>query len=54
MLTKAFNGLEQRLEGWPGSVLTVALLLAAVLLVITALKASNTEKALTLAYVVFP
>lgn len=54
MLTKAFTGLEQRLEGWPSTLLTIALLVAAGLMIMTAIRGSNSEKALTLAYVIFP
>ena len=50
----AFHRFERWLAGWPNGVLTLALLLAAVVLVLIALRGTPTEKALAGAYVFFP
>lgn len=49
-----FHRFEQWLEGWPNSVLTLALLLGAVALVVIALRGQPSLKALALAYIVLP
>lgn len=50
----AFTKIEQKLQGWPDGVLTILLLVAALGIVLIAFKASPLQKAVTLAYVVFP
>jgi hypothetical protein len=47
--------LEQRFEGWPGSVLTLMLLVgSAVIAAIALFSKSNVVKAIVLAYIVLP
>ena len=46
--------LETALEGWPDGALTAALIVAAVLLVWVALRATAIEKAVVAAWVFFP
>ena len=53
-IKRAFVQFENMLEGWPSGVLTVVLLLAAVVLVLIALRGTAIEKAIAAAYVIFP
>lgn len=46
--------LEARLQGWPDTLLTVALVGAGALLILAAFTAPTTLKAILLAWVVFP
>ena len=50
----AFRQFEGWLAGWPDDVLTLALFVAAGLLLYTALRGRTMQKAVALAYVVFP
>ena len=50
----AFKRFEHWLTGWPNGVLTVALVLAAVVLVVIAFTGRPWEKAIAAAYVFFP
>lgn len=50
----AFRSFERWLTGWPDDVLTLALFVAAALLVYTALRGRTLDKAVALAYVVLP
>ena len=50
----AFRRFEAWLAGWPDSVLTVVLLVAAVVLVLIAFTGKPREKAIAAAYVFFP
>lgn len=55
MANKFMTDFEQRLEGWPGSMLTIALLVgAAVIAAIALFSKSNVVKAIVLAYIVLP
>lgn len=53
-IRRAFVRFESMLEGWPSGALTVALLIAAGVLVLIALRGTATEKAIAAAYVYFP
>lgn len=54
MLTHWFTDVEKKLQGWPNGALTLALLSAAVILVLIALRASPAVKAGALVYVWLP
>lgn len=53
-IKRAFDRFEAWLNGWPNGALSVFLIVAAVVLVIIALRGKPYEKAVALAYVVFP
>lgn len=53
-LIALYQTLESYLKGWPDQTLTVALIMAAIVLVWIALKAPATAKAVALSYVIFP
>lgn len=54
MLTQLFTNIDARLRGWPTGVLNAALVLAALALLLIAWRGTPIQKALALAYVVFP
>jgi len=54
MLTRLFTDIDQWLQGWPSAGLSIALVIAAIILVYLAFRGSNTAKALAVAYVYFP
>lgn len=49
-----YKRFEAWLQGWPGAFLSLALIVAAVVIVVIALRGSAIEKAIALTYVVFP
>jgi hypothetical protein len=53
-ITGAFHRFEDWLAGWPNSVLTAAMLLAALALVVIALRGKPRDKAIAMAYVLLP
>jgi hypothetical protein len=54
MLWRTYKGIEEHLAGWPDQMLSVMLILAAIVLVVLALKAPATVKAAAAAYVYLP
>lgn len=54
MIISYFTRVEDWLEGWPGAALTIALIVAAVIIIVIAFRGSNVAKALTAAYVFLP
>ena len=54
MITRWFTNIDRWLQGWPSAGLTLALLVAAGILIYLALRGSNVTKALAVAYVYLP
>lgn len=54
MLTRLFTDVDKWLQGWPSAGLSLALIIAALILVYLAVRGSNTAKALAVAYVYLP
>lgn len=54
MLTRLFTDVDKWLQGWPSGGLSLALIIAALILVYLAVRGSNTVKALAVAYVYLP
>lgn len=54
MLTRLFTDVDKWLQGWPSGGLSLALIIAALILVYLAVRGSNTAKALAVAYVYLP
>lgn len=54
MITRWFTNIDRWLQGWPSAGLTIALLVAAGILIYIAWRGSNVTKALAVAYVYLP